>query len=33
MGYVESELGQPIEDVDQVVQYVEFRRYSSSYKG
>ena len=33
MGYVESELGQPVEDVDQVVQYVEFRRYSSSYKG
>jgi hypothetical protein len=33
MGYVESELGQPIEDVDGVVEYVEFRRYSSSYKG
>jgi len=33
MGYVESELGQPVEDVDQVVQYVEFQRYSSSYKG
>jgi len=33
MGYVESELGQPIEDVDGVVQYVEFQRYSSSYKG
>ena len=32
MGYVESELGQPVEDVDGVVQYVEFRRYSS-YKG
>jgi hypothetical protein len=33
MGYVESKLGQPVEDVDQVVQYVEFRRYSSQYKG
>ena len=36
MGYVESELGQPVEDVDGVVQYVEFRRRSSvtlSYKG
>lgn len=29
MGYVESELGHPIEDVDGVVEYVEFQRRSS----
>jgi hypothetical protein len=36
MGYVESELGHPIEDVEGVVEYVEFQRRSSvtlSYKG
>lgn len=33
MGYVESELGEPIEDVEAVVEYVEFQRYASSYRG
>jgi hypothetical protein len=28
MGYVESELGEQIEDVLEVVEYVEFERYS-----
>ena len=28
MGYVESELGKQIEDVLEVVEYVEFERYS-----
>ena len=28
MGYVESELGKHIEDVLEVVEYVEFERYS-----
>jgi hypothetical protein len=27
MGYVESELGEKIEDVLEVVEYVEFKRY------
>lgn len=27
MGYVESELGQKVEDVDGVVEYIEFVRY------
>lgn len=28
MGYVESELGVKVEDVLQVIEYVEFERYS-----